>query len=53
MDTLICHNKKDAHKAIDNIGGQFIEDWEYLPEGKIKLILRQGWNDGKILKESK
>ena len=42
MDTLLCSNKEEAKLYIDNIGGQYIEDWEFLENGKIKLYLKDG-----------
>lgn len=43
QDTLLCSNKEDAKNAIDNIGSEYIEDWESLQNGKIKLFLKKGW----------
>lgn len=39
VDTILCHDKEDAKKVIDDIGSKVIEDWEYLEDGKIRLIL--------------
>lgn len=38
-DTIICHDKKDAHRVLGEIGIQNVKDWEFLEEGKVKLIL--------------
>lgn len=45
MDTLICRDKEDAKKYIDAIGGENIEDWEFLENGKVKIILKDGWKN--------
>lgn len=49
MDTLICSDKKDAKKYIDNIGCEYIEEWEFLENGEVKLILKDGWIEKKGL----
>lgn len=38
-DTILCHDKEDAKNVIDNIGASHISDWEFLPDGKVRLIL--------------
>lgn len=38
-DTILCHDKQDAKNYIDAIGGEHIEDWEFLENGKVRLIL--------------
>lgn len=43
QDTLLCKDKEDAKRAIDNIGSQFIEDWEFLESGEVRLFLKEGW----------
>lgn len=40
IDTILCHDKEDAKNVIDIVGGKNIEDWEFLPEGKIRIILK-------------
>lgn len=44
-DTLLCSDKEEAKKYIDNIGSQYIEDWEFLENGKVKLFLKEGWKN--------
>jgi len=39
VDTILCKDKKDAHRVIDDIGHTHIADWEFLEAGKIRLIL--------------
>lgn len=38
-DTILCSDKKDAMNCISNIGAQYIDDWEFLPEGKVRIYL--------------
>lgn len=45
MDTLLCSDKEDAKNAIDNIGGQFVDDWEFLENGNVRLYLKEGWKN--------
>lgn len=45
-DTLICYDKEDACKYIDNIGSQWIQAFETLKDGRIKLFLKNGWEGG-------
>ena len=47
-DTLLCSDKEDAKKYVDNIGAKFITDWEFLDNGEVRLYLKDGWR-----KESK
>lgn len=45
-DTILCSDKEDAKKTLDAIGMRFVEDWEYLEDGKVRLILADGWKKG-------
>lgn len=45
-DTILCADKEDAKDAVDAIGCEFIDDWEFLDNGKVKLILKDGWKEG-------
>lgn len=38
-DTILCHDKEEAKQVIDSIGARYIEDWEFLDNGKVRLIL--------------
>lgn len=44
QDTILCADKEDAKNVLDNIGGENVVDWEFLPNGKVLLILKEGWN---------
>lgn len=39
FDTITCADKEDAKMIVDSLGAQYIRDWEFLPKGKVKLIL--------------
>lgn len=39
VDTILCSDKEDAKNAICNIGLEYIDDWEYLPNGKVLIVL--------------
>ena len=41
IDTITCRDKKDAMNAADNIGWKYIEEWEFLPGGEVKLMLNR------------
>lgn len=38
-DTILCKDKKDAHKVIDAIGSEHIDTWDFLDSGAIKIYL--------------
>lgn len=38
-DTVLCSDKEDAKEVIDSIGGQYVDDWEFLPNGKVRILL--------------
>lgn len=38
-DAILCRDKEDAIRAISDIGMANIEDWEYIEDGKIRIIL--------------
>jgi len=38
-DSILCHDVKDAHTMVDVIGGEHIDDFEYLEDGKIRIVL--------------
>lgn len=38
-DTILCHDKEEAKYLLDVIGARNVADWEFLAEGKVKLIL--------------
>lgn len=42
-DTLLCADKEDAKNCIDNIESQWIDDWQFLDGGKVRLFLKDGW----------
>lgn len=48
MDTLMCKDKEDAKYCIENIGAEFVYDWLFLENGKIELLLIDGWNYAKL-----
>lgn len=50
MDTLLCADKEDAKKAIDSIKAEYIEDWEFLETGEVRLFLKEGWASQKPIK---
>lgn len=39
IDSILCHDKADAHNVIDVIGGKHIEGFEYLDNGKVRILL--------------
>jgi len=39
--------QRRSEKYADAIGCELIEDWEFLDNGKVKLILKEGWKDGR------
>ena len=40
-DTITCSDKQDAFNVIDNLGGEKVIDWEFLEDGKIRLIVEK------------
>jgi len=38
-DTILCHDKEDAKNLIDSIGPAHIDDWEFLPDGRVRFFL--------------
>lgn len=40
-DTITCADKQDAFDVIDNLGGENVIDWEFLEDGKIRLIVEK------------
>lgn len=44
-DTLLCSDKEEAKKYIDAIGTEYIEDWKFLDNGKVNLVLKEGWKN--------
>ena len=50
-DTILCHDKEYAKQCIDNIGSENIEDWEFLPNGKIRIILNCKLEQTKVHKK--
>lgn len=38
-DTILCKNKREAMKIADGIGWNYIEDWLFLNDGKVRLLL--------------
>lgn len=42
-DTLLCSSKEEAKRYIDEIGSEYIQDWEFKEEGEVILYLKDGW----------
>lgn len=38
-DTVLCSDKEDAKQFIDSIDEQYIDDFEFLDNGKVRILL--------------
>lgn len=38
-DTILCIDKEDAKRAVDSIGCRYIDDFEFLDNGKVRILL--------------
>lgn len=38
-----CQDKEEAKSIIDKVGARFVADWEFLPDGKVKLLLEPNY----------
>ena len=51
--TKTCKDKEEAKKIIDDIGHRLVADWDFLPDGRVKLYLEPAWNTKYISDEWK
>jgi len=38
LDSILCSNKEEAHKVIDEFSGHVI-DWEFLENDKVRIYV--------------
>lgn len=44
-DSILCSDKEEAKGVIDAIGAEFIDEFEYLEGGEVKIYLNKPLNE--------
>lgn len=43
MDIVVCSDKEEAKRIMDEIGMKYILDWEFIDDGKVKIFVDAKW----------